>query len=69
METTDLLSWRETMHALGVSSPTLYAIVDERKELEPAETRKIGLQTRRFFRRGDVEQLRRQREGEQVSDA
>jgi predicted DNA-binding transcriptional regulator AlpA len=69
LEPTDLLSWRETMLALGVSSPTLYAIVDERKELEPAEVRKIGLQTRRFFRRGDVEQLRRQREGAQVKEA
>lgn len=56
------------MRVLGVSSPTLYAIVDERGELQPAEVRKIGQQTRRFFRRGDVERLRRQREGEQIAD-
>lgn len=66
MEDTDLLSWRETMQALNVSSPTLYAIVDERKELTPADVRQIGQQTRRFFRRGDVEQLRRQREGKPI---
>ncbi len=69
MTDTDLLSWRETMQALDVSSPTLYAIVDERKELAPAAVRQMGQQTRRFFRRGDVEQLRRQREGAQVKDA
>jgi predicted DNA-binding transcriptional regulator AlpA len=64
----DLLSWRETMQMLGVSSPTLYAIVDDRRELPPAAIRKIGQQTRRFFRRSDVEQLKQQREGGQIKE-
>lgn len=66
--TTDqLLSWKDTMQALGVSSPTLYAIL-ERGELEPAKTQQIGKQQRKFFREGDVTALRRKREGAQDSD-
>lgn len=59
----ELLSMRQAVELLGVSRPTFYAIVDERKELTPAAERKIGNQRRRFFRRGDVEALRQQRTG------
>ena len=66
--TTDqLLSWKDTMQALGVSSPTLYAIL-ERGELEPAKIQQIGKQQRKFFREGDVTELRRKREGVQDSE-
>ena len=68
MTSEDLLSWRETMQVLGVSSPTLYAIVDERHELQPASIQEIGKQKRRYFRQGDVKLLKRRREGEQVTD-
>jgi len=54
------------MQALGVSSPTLYAIVDERKELQPAAVQEIGKQQRRYFRPDDVEALRKKRLGEQA---
>jgi predicted DNA-binding transcriptional regulator AlpA len=62
----DLLSMQETAQALGVSMPALYTIVDKRHEIEPAETRQLGRQRRRYFRRGDVEMLRRRRAGETV---
>lgn len=60
----DLLSMKEAAGLLGVSMPAFYTIVDTRHELEPAETRQVGRQRRRFFRRGDVEALRRRRAGE-----
>lgn len=60
----DLLSMQQAAQVLGISMPAFYAIVDQRHELEPAETRQLGRQRRRFFRRGDVEALRRRREGE-----
>lgn len=59
----DLLSMNETTALLGISRTALYTIVDERKELKAADERMIGSQRRRFFRRGDVEALKRQREG------
>lgn len=62
----ELLSMQQTAQLLGVSMPTLYAIIDERKELTPAEERTQGQQRRRFFRRSDVEALRRVRAGEAV---
>lgn len=62
-----LLSWQETMRALDVSSPTLYAIVG-RNELHPAEVRQIGRQERKFFKPADVEALRRKRSGEQTEE-
>jgi predicted DNA-binding transcriptional regulator AlpA len=65
--TEHLLSWFETRQMLGVSSPTLYAIV-KRKELQPAALQQLGKQQRRFFRREDVETLKRKREGEQVTE-
>lgn len=65
MTVEQLLSWKETMQALDVSSPTLYAIVG-RNELQPAEVRQIGRQERKFFSPADVEALRRKRSGEQV---
>ena len=61
----ELLSWKETMTALGVSSPTLYAIVNTRQELTAARVVQNGQQQRRYFRKADVEALRRQRAGEQ----
>jgi predicted DNA-binding transcriptional regulator AlpA len=64
--TEQLLSWKETMVALGVSSPTLYAIVDKRHELQPAATQELGGQRRRSFRAADVAALKRKREGEQT---
>jgi len=66
MTTETLLSWKETMELLGVSSPTLYVIVRQRQELRPASIQTIGKQQRQFFRREDVEALKRKREGEQV---
>ena len=60
----DLLSFDEAAAWLGVSRQTIYAIVNERHELRPAEERVIGKQRRRYFRRGDVEALRRKREGQ-----
>lgn len=65
MTTEDLLSWQQTMDALKVSSPTLYAIVG-RDELKPAAIRQIGQQQRKYFNPADVERLRRQRSGEQI---
>lgn len=64
MNQDDLLTWQETMQLLGVSSPTLYAIVDDRKELAPAVDAALGKQRRRQFRRADVEALKRKRTGE-----
>lgn len=64
----ELLSWKETMIALGVSSPTLYAIVDARQELTAARIVQSGQQQRRYFRKVDVEALRRQRAGEQTPE-
>jgi hypothetical protein len=65
--TEDLLSWQQTMDALKVSSPTLYAIVG-RDELKPAAIKQKGQQQRKFFRPADVERVRRQRDGEQIAD-
>jgi predicted DNA-binding transcriptional regulator AlpA len=59
----ELLSMQQAALVLNVSMPTLYAIVDERGELKPAEERKLGKQRRRYFRRGDVEALRQRRTG------
>lgn len=60
----ELLSWQAAARILGVSSPTLYKIV-ERKELTPARVQVLGSQKRRYFRRDEVEVLRdRRREGE-----
>ena len=67
MTTEDLLSWKQTMDALGVSSPTLYAIIG-RHELAPATVQKLGQQERKFFYPADVERVRRQRSGEQNED-
>jgi hypothetical protein len=67
MTTEDLLSWKQTMDTLGVSSPTLYAII-ERQELTPATVQKLGRQERKFFHPADVERVRRQRSGEQIED-
>jgi len=61
----DLLSWQETMQALQISSPTLYAIVG-RQELMPSVVKQMGQQQRKFFRRDEVERLRRIRTGQQV---
>jgi hypothetical protein len=65
--TEDLLSWQQTMDALKVSSPTLYAIIG-RDELKPAVIKQMGRQQRKFFRPTDVERIRRQRSGEQIAD-
>lgn len=62
----DLLSMQEAAQLLGVSMPTLYAIVDEREELQPAIVRYHGQQKRRYFRRSDVEELRQKRAGKTV---
>lgn len=69
MNQDDLLTWQETMQLLGVSSPTLYAIVDDRKELAPAVDTTLGKQRRRQFRRLDVEVLKRKRSGEAQVDS
>lgn len=61
-----LLTMQEAARLLGVSMPTIYAIVDTRKELAPVEERRIGKQRRRFFRRSDVERLKQERAGEDV---
>jgi hypothetical protein len=60
----DLLSMKEAAQVLGVSMTAFYTIVDQRHELKPADTKQLGQQRRRFFRRGDVEALRRKRAGE-----
>lgn len=68
MAESDLLSLDQAAALLGVSRPTFYAIVDDRHELAPAQERTIGRQRRRFFRRADVEALKRQREGTAESE-
>lgn len=67
MATEGLLSWQQTMDALNVSSPTLYAMV-ERNELKPTMIQRLGKQERKFFHPDDVERVRRQRSGEQIED-
>jgi excisionase family DNA binding protein len=61
----ELLSMQETANRLGVSMPTLYAIVDKRKELTAIE-QVIGRQRRRFFRCSEVEALKQRRAGQTV---
>lgn len=63
MSEDDLLSMQQAAQLLGVSMPAFYAIV-RRNELSATETRWLGQQRRRFFRRGEVEALRRRRAGE-----
>lgn len=59
----ELLSIRDVARRLGVEPMTVHRIVN-RGELKPAREVAHGRQIRRYFQPGDVERLRREREGE-----
>lgn len=59
----ELISIPEAANRLGVSE-TIVRKLTRRGDLTPAKVEQVGQQTRRYYRAGDIEALRRKRSGE-----